>query len=295
MRRLVLPLASVALVVLLASGSAIAAEPYGTLDANTLGAESNWYSYHVGTETGQTFVAKHSGQLSSVQLKLYDAVPEWEPYGGWIVRLYSISDPFEQELSFRGLLSSGKIPLSDLEQVTATPTMVTADLSGMVQAGHHYAITVEATTESPWRWVAHHNGYDPSTDIYPDGMGLQNGSSSGWEVRRDYGIDTIFAVYVNRRPTVSDPTPAPGSTVGAHRPIVAATVKDPETDLRRSNISLFVDGKRIARTSFAYDSSTDRLSYRPATRLPSGEHAVEVVATDERGLAKTKRWSFTIG
>ena len=294
MRRIVLPLASVLLVALLVSGGAIAAEPYGTLDANTLGAGSN-YGYHVGTEIGQTFVAKHSGQMSSVQLMLYDS-EAWEPWGGLTVRLYSISDPFEvqESLSVQRILSAAQIPPSDLEQVTATPTMVTADLSGMVRAGHHYAITAESTTVSPWIWDAHHNGLDPSSDIYPDGMVLR-GEDVGPSLYRHYETDTIFAVYVNRRPTVSDLAPVPGSTIQVRRPTIAATVKDPETDLRRSNISLFVDGKRIARTSFSYDASTDRLSYQPPTRLPLGEHAVEVVATDERDFAKTKRWSFTIG
>ncbi len=76
---------------------------------------------------------------------------------------------------------------------------------------------------------------------------------------------------------------------------MAATVEDPETDLDRRNVSLFVDGKRIKTAAFAYDATTDRLTYQPPTRLPSGEHTVKVVAADERGFAKTARWRFEIG
>jgi hypothetical protein len=296
-RRTVLLMASMAAALALASGVAIAAEPYGTLDANTLDAGSNYW-YSMGTETGQTFVAKHSGQVSSVQLKVYDAEPDWEPYDGLHVYLYSIPDPFAPQpqgmLWVQDILSHGTILPSE---ISTTPAMVTVELSGAatVRTGHHYAITARQPLLSPWIWNAHHNGNDPTTDIYPDGMVIRSSSDGrAGPFYRHHSTDTIFAVYVNQRPSVSTLTPVPGSKTRAHRPTIAATVNDLETDLTQTNISLSFDGKPRSADAFAYDADADRLTYQPAKRLASGKHTAKVVATDERGFAKAARWSFEI-
>jgi hypothetical protein len=55
-----------------------------------------------------------------------------------------------------------------------------------------------------------------------------------------------------------------------------------------------LDGKPRSADAFAYDADADRLTYQPTKRLASGKHTAEVVATDERGFAKTARWGFEI-
>ena len=72
--------------------------------------------------------------------------------------------------------------------------------------------------------------------------------------------------------------------------MIAATVRDAQTDLAKANIKLFVDGNRIY---FSYDRSTDRLSFVPGSRLTFGKHTVKVVA-DDSVLSATKSWSFSV-
>src|SRR5215218_8712218 len=148
-----------AVALLLTCGLAIAAEPYGTLDANTLDAESN-YSFVLYNEWGQTFVPKHSGQVTSVQLELYNAFPERETWDNLDVRLYSVPDPFEplQGGMFwvKDILSWGQVKPSG---VSATPTPVTVELARpvTVRAGHHYAIGAKQQVLATYVWKAYHN------------------------------------------------------------------------------------------------------------------------------------------
>jgi hypothetical protein len=301
MKKTVLLLASMAAALALASGVAVAAEPYGTLDVNTLDAESN-YSFRLYQEWGQTFVPEHSGQVTGVQLELYNAFPERETWDNLDIYIYSVSNPFEYQLADHGgmfwvrdVLSWGRATPGE---VSATSAPVTVELAhpATVQAGHHYAIGAKQQVLGTYVWKAHHNGNVPSSDIYPEGMVLQGSSYEhmGGPFYLGRQIDTIFAVYVNQRPIVFDVAPAPGSIIRVRRPTIAATVNDPETDLSEANISLFMDGKPIRASTFTYDASTDRLTYQPATHLPSGKHTVKVVATDEGDFARTRQWRFEI-
>lgn len=90
-------------------------------------------------------------------------------------------------------------------------------------------------------------------------------------------------------PTVTRFSPT-GST-RLRTPTIAATVSDRETNLAKSNMRLFVDGR--AKGTFAYSSATDRLSYR-SSRLSFGKHTVRVVATDAQGKSAVKSWSFRV-
>jgi hypothetical protein len=83
----------------------------------------------------------------------------------------------------------------------------------------------------------------------------------------------------------------PVGTIANSKPRISATVRDAETDLTQSNITLYLDG-RLAKT-FSYNRETDRLSYT-SRRLKRGSHTVKVVARDAQGLSKTYVWSFNI-
>ncbi len=94
------------------------------------------------------------------------------------------------------------------------------------------------------------------------------------------------------RPTVSRAKPTPGSRVGFRKPTIRATVKDNTTDLRKTDIKLFVDGNRKSR--FSYDRQRNRLSYTTTKRLANKRHKVKVVARDAAGNIKIRRWAFWV-
>lgn len=94
----------------------------------------------------------------------------------------------------------------------------------------------------------------------------------------------------NTAPTITNLKPAPGSKTRDRTPSVAATVRDDHTNLAKSNIKLFVDGKQ--KSTFSYDAPKNRLSYTSG-RLSFGSHTVKIVATDGQ-LSTTRSWSFKV-
>lgn len=95
----------------------------------------------------------------------------------------------------------------------------------------------------------------------------------------------------NSPPAITRVSPAPGSKLRDATPTIRATVGDSATDLAKSNVRLFVDGKRV--TKFSYDRATDRLSHT-TKRLKPGRHTVLIVARDGGGLSASKIWGFGI-
>ena len=73
-------------------------------------------------------------------------------------------------------------------------------------------------------------------------------------------------------------------------PTIRAKVRDRDSELRRANIRLYVDGRRIAR--FAYNQNTDLLSR--TVRRSKGLHRVKVVAVDKSGNKVIRNWQFRI-
>ena len=127
-------------------------------------------------------------------------------------------------------------------------------------------------------------GACPSRD--QRGVARKDGDGDG-TVICDIGA---FEAPTNTRPTITNPRPAPGSATRDRTPSIAATVRDAQTDLAKSNIKLYVDGNR---RDFSYDRSTDRLSFTPGSRLTFGKHTVKVLA-DDSVLSATKSWSFSV-
>jgi dipeptidyl aminopeptidase/acylaminoacyl peptidase len=95
-------------------------------------------------------------------------------------------------------------------------------------------------------------------------------------------------------PTITSVRPAPGSTTTDRTPTIMATVSDQQTNLAKTNITLTFDGQTIPRTAFAYNRSTDKLTYTPDKKLALGKHNVRVIAKDEANLSTTKNWDFEI-
>jgi hypothetical protein len=94
----------------------------------------------------------------------------------------------------------------------------------------------------------------------------------------------------NTPPTITNLRPSPGSNTRDRTPSIAATVRDAQTNLAKTNVKLFVDGNR--KTTFSYERSTDRLSYTSG-RLSFGGHTVKIVATDLVHTT-TRSWSFKV-
>ena len=94
----------------------------------------------------------------------------------------------------------------------------------------------------------------------------------------------------NTAPAVSLMRPAPGSRTRDRTPLISATVRDAQTNLTNSNLTLYLDGRKVG--AFSYNTSTDRMTR--LVRLPPGPHSVRVTARDAQGLSATRTWGFRI-
>lgn len=92
----------------------------------------------------------------------------------------------------------------------------------------------------------------------------------------------------NTHPIIGGFRPKPGATLGARRVRVSAVVRDRQTDLRRSDITLIVDGRRL---KFRYNASNGRLVR--VIRVAPGKHAARIVARDGWGLGSSRVWRFS--
>ena len=102
---------------------------------------------------------------------------------------------------------------------------------------------------------------------------------------------TIEVDAVNDAPAIEGVLPVPGSTTRDRTPRIEATVRDVETEMTRSLISLYLDGRP---RSFAYDPATDRLTFTPRMLLFYGGHTVRIVARERAGLSTTETWRFRV-
>lgn len=92
-------------------------------------------------------------------------------------------------------------------------------------------------------------------------------------------------------PSVRSLKPERGSTTRDRTPRISATVTDNRTELRKSNIRLYLDGTR--RKTFDYNAVKDRLGYVPA-KLSYGKHSAKILAKDAAGNVTTRTWGFKV-
>lgn len=93
------------------------------------------------------------------------------------------------------------------------------------------------------------------------------------------------------RPVILSPRPAPGAKIGDRTPRVTAVVRDAQTNLGKSNIRFYFDGRR--KRTFSYNVAKNRLSF-VTSRLSAGRHRVKVVAADGQGKSNARNWSFVV-
>ncbi len=105
-----------------------------------------------------------------------------------------------------------------------------------------------------------------------------------------------LSVTVDRQvPTITDLTPAPGSTTSVRSPAIRAMVDDDQAgELAKSGIGLFVDSVAIGQNAFSYDASSGSLLYEPPSNLSIARHTVRVVVTDKAGNQKSQSWTFRV-
>ncbi|MBA2691826.1 MAG: choice-of-anchor D domain-containing protein [Rubrobacter sp.] len=92
------------------------------------------------------------------------------------------------------------------------------------------------------------------------------------------------------KPTISGMAPGPNMRTAVRRPAIRAVVRDDRSELKRSQIKFFVDGRP---TAFSYNPANGRLFHR-ARLLPHGRHVVRVVAVEDAGNRQVRAWSFHI-
>ncbi len=135
-------------------------------------------------------------------------------------------------------------------------------------------------------------------------------TSKSWTLSGGNGVRTVHVQYRDRignvsavardnitldtaKPTVSGMSPKHQSVIRDTTPTISAIVRDNLTNLAKSNIKLYVNGKLLPATKYGYNRSTDRLTYN-SPKLSKGKKTVKIVATDAAKNVGTKAWYFTI-
>jgi len=111
------------------------------------------------------------------------------------------------------------------------------------------------------------------------------------------GAAKTYTAAYRRTSTTTTTTPtvtalSPKVRTKDRTPTVRAVARDEQTDLVKSDVQFYLDGKE--RTTFSYDQTTDRLSYAQPRRLAARTHTAEVLASDDSGNVTTRRWRFRV-
>lgn len=93
-------------------------------------------------------------------------------------------------------------------------------------------------------------------------------------------------------PVIANMLPSASSMVRDTTPRFSAAVRDTQTSLAKSNISVYIDGRRFS--NFNYSVSTDKLSGVSRKLKADKRHTVRVVASDGEGKTASKTTRFTV-
>lgn len=117
--------------------------------------------------------------------------------------------------------------------------------------------------------------------------------NTNWAGKLGAGHANVHAslIKANTAPTISSMRPLSGSRTRDRTPLISATVGDSQTNLTKSNLLLYLDGRRIG--LYSYNTGTDRLT-RTASRLSYGYHRVKLTARDAQGRSTTRTWGFGV-
>jgi hypothetical protein len=194
MRRTVLLLASVALVMLLASGVALAIAPGAVLGAHT--ADTTEFIGSTGSgppsRTVQTFTAQHTGLLTDAQARLARPQGTTGDINAQIVTIPTADNPSR-------VLAETTIPATSVPEGFPNSTLATFSFGEgvAVTAGQSYGLALSASFLGlEWRMADDTSA--PNQDAYPDGkwMVAWSDNFSDWVDATDGKLDGIFAIYV---------------------------------------------------------------------------------------------------
>ena len=128
---------------------------------------------------------------------------------------------------------------------------------------------------------------------------LNGDGSFSYEPDGDYNGEDTFTykaedgvVGGNDAPRITGEQPASNTTTTDRTPKISAMIEDPETRLARSDIKLYLDGRRFKR--FSYSPDTGLQSRMTGRGLDYRKHTVRIVATDAEGLVTISEWDFVV-
>jgi hypothetical protein len=96
-------------------------------------------------------------------------------------------------------------------------------------------------------------------------------------------VELTPSTSTNTAPKVKDVKPRRKARTADRTPTISATVTDAQSELVKSDIKVFVDGRQKQR--FSYDRATDKLKFTSRRKLARGEsHSIKIIARDDAGL-----------
>jgi len=120
----------------------------------------------------------------------------------------------------------------------------------------------------------------------------KNGSWHWLKPESEFTVVPTSVVRPDTAPEITSLLPTADSRTKDRTPTMSAIVRDAGTNLEKPAIRLYFDGRQ--RSTFSYDSTTDRLYYTPARKIPLGRHTVKVITRDDSGLSSTRSWQFSV-
>lgn len=130
----------------------------------------------------------------------------------------------------------------------------------------------------------------PNANLTVSGASLIGLLSKGGQQRliqagNPISIDTVA-------PRIGDRLPEPGSTVSQRQPSISAVLDDGTgSGIDVSSVQLQVNGASV---TSAATVTTNFVSYRPPSDLPTGRNTVTLSLRDRAGNAVSERWDFTV-
>ena len=201
--------------------------------------------------------------------------------------------------------------------VVAPPSAITGPASDLSQGG----ATLSAFVDPSGSETTYHFEYGTDATYgwsTPDGSagsgvgtGLVEATVDGLQPETTYhyrlvatndhgtqeGSDRTFTTLAdapppNTAPAITRTSPTSGARIRDRTPTVGANVHDDETDLSRTDMRLWVDGRMVR--GFSYDRTRERLSFTPRKPMAMGRHSILIVAVDDGGLSTSRIWRFSI-
>jgi parallel beta-helix repeat protein len=131
---------------------------------------------------------------------------------------------------------------------------------------------------------------------YTPGEALSYGSHIAQvTVEDNYGNEQArswsFNLSDSEPPEIMDLQPQNGSTISEIRPLVGASLKDEESGVNISSVSISVDEMDVTDKSIITATS---IQYTPKEALSYGSHTAQVIVQDNYGNEQARSWSFNL-